>query len=134
MRFTFLSAGESHGPQLTIIVTGVPAGVRLDRERINRDLARRQHGYGRGGRMKIERDEALIAGGVRGGETLGSPIAITIRNLDFDNWSGAMDPWDVDAAEAEKRRVHAPRPGHADLVGDRKSTRLNSSHSSISYA
>src|SRR5213075_2122304 len=104
----------------TVIVTGMPAGVRLDRERINRDLARRQHGYGRGGRMKIERDEALIVGGVRGGETLGSPIAITIRNLDFDNWRGAMDPWDVDAAEAEKRRVHAPRPGHADLVGGMK--------------
>src|SRR5947207_1220712 len=120
MKFTFTSAGESHGPQLTIIVTGMPAGVRLDRERINRDLARRQHGYGRGGRMKIERDEALIVGGVRGGETLGSPIAITIRNLDFDNWRGEMDPWDVDAAEAEKRRVHAPRPGHADLVGGMK--------------
>ena len=119
-RFRFVSAGESHGPQLTVIVTGMPAGVRLDRERINRDLARRQHGYGRGGRMKIERDEAQIVGGVRGGETLGSPIAISIRNLDYDNWRGAMDPWDVDAAEAEKRRVHAPRPGHADLVGGMK--------------
>ena len=123
MHFTFLSAGESHGPQLTVIVTGMPAGVRLDRDRINRDLARRQHGYGRGGRMKIERDEVEIAGGVRGGETLGSPIAIVVRNLDFENWRGAMDPWDVDAAEAEKRRVHAPRPGHADLVGGMKYAR-----------
>lgn len=120
MRFTFTSAGESHGPQLTIIVTGMPAGIRLDRERINRDLARRQHGYGRGGRMKIEHDEAEIAGGVRGGETLGSPVAITIRNRDFENWRAAMDPWSVDTAETEKRRVHAPRPGHADLAGGMK--------------
>src|SRR5262249_5885793 len=120
MRFTFTTAGESHGPQLTIIVTGMPAGVRLDRDRINRELARRQHGYGRGGRMKIEHDEAEVLGGVRGGETLGSPIAIAIRNRDFENWQGAMDPWRVDAAESEKRRVHAPRPGHADLAGGMK--------------
>ena len=120
MRFSFETAGESHGPQLTVIVTGMPAGVRLDRERINRDLARRQHGYGRGGRMKIEHDEAEIAGGVRGGETLGSPIAIVIRNRDFENWRGAMDPWSVDVSESEKRRVHAPRPGHADLAGGMK--------------
>jgi len=119
-RFTFLSAGESHGPQLTVIVTGMPAGVRLDRERINRDMTRRQHGYGRGGRMKIEHDEAEIVGGVRGGETLGSPIAIVIRNDDFKNWEGAMGVWEVDAAEAEKRRVHAPRPGHVDLIGGMK--------------
>jgi len=119
-RFTFVSAGESHGPQLTVIVTGMPAGVRLDRERINRDMARRQHGYGRGGRMKIEHDEAEIAGGIRGGETLGSPIAIVVRNDDFKNWEGAMGVWDVDAAEAEKRRVHAPRPGHVDLIGGMK--------------
>src|SRR5437763_6476769 len=117
MHFTFTTAGESHGPQLTIIVTGMPAGVKLDRERINRDLARRPHGYGRGGRMKIEHDEAEIAGGIRGGETLGSPIAIAIRSRDFDNWRGAMDPWEIDAEEAAKRRVHAPRPGHVDLAG-----------------
>ena len=120
MHFTFQTAGESHGPQLTIIVTGMPAGVRLDRQRINADLARRQHGYGRGGRMKIEHDEVEIVGGVRGGETLGSPVAIVVRNLDFENWRGAMHPWEVDPAEAEKRRVHAPRPGHADLVGGMK--------------
>ena len=120
MRFSFVSAGESHGPQLTIVITGMPAGVRLDRERIDRELARRQHGYGRGGRMKIEHDAADIVGGVRGGETLGSPVAITIRNRDFENWQGAMDPWSVDASEAEKRRVHAPRPGHADLAGGMK--------------
>lgn len=119
-RFTFVSAGESHGPQLTVIVTGMPAGARLDRDRINLDLKRRQHGYGRGGRMKIESDEAEIAGGVRGGETLGSPIAIVIRNRDFENWRGAMDPWSLDEAEATKRRVHAPRPGHVDLIGGMK--------------
>jgi len=116
----FLTAGESHGPELTIIVTGIPAGLRLDRNNINRDLKRRQHGYGRGGRMKIESDEAEVTAGVRGGETLGSPIAITIRNRDFDNWRGAMDPWDVNEAEAHKRRVHAPRPGHVDLAGGMK--------------
>ncbi|HEY3055148.1 MAG TPA: chorismate synthase [Thermoanaerobaculia bacterium] len=121
--FFFQTAGESHGPQLTIIVTGMPAGVRLDRERINSDLARRQHGYGRGGRMKIEHDEVQIAGGIRGGETLGSPVAIVIRNTDFENWNGAMDPWNVNTAEAEKRRVHAPRPGHADLAGGMKYNR-----------
>jgi chorismate synthase len=119
-RFTFLSAGESHGPQLTVIVTGVPAGVRLDRDRINRDLARRQHGYGRGGRMKIEHDEIEIVGGVRGGETLGSPIAISIRNADFKNWEAAMGVWAINADEAHKRRVHAPRPGHVDLIGGMK--------------
>ncbi len=119
-RFTFVSAGESHGPQLTVIVTGMPAGVKVDRERINRDLARRQHGYGRGGRMKIESDEAEIAGGIRGGETLGSPIAIVIRNRDFENWRAAMDPWEIEESEAQKRRVHAPRPGHVDLPGGMK--------------
>ena len=116
----FTTAGESHGPQLTIIVTGIPAGLRLDRDRINTDLRRRQHGYGRGGRMKIESDEAEITAGVRGGETLGSPIAITIRNRDFENWRGAMDPWELDEAETHKRRVHAPRPGHVDLAGGMK--------------
>ena len=118
--FKFTTAGESHGPQLTIIVQGMPAGVRLDRDAIHRDLKRRQHGYGRGGRMKIESDEAEITAGVRGGETLGSPVAMTIRNHDFDNWRGAMDPWELDEAEAHKRRVHAPRPGHVDLPGGMK--------------
>jgi chorismate synthase len=117
---SFVSAGESHGPQLTVIVSDVPAGLKLDRARINRELERRQHGYGRGGRMKIESDEAEITAGVRGGETLGSPIAITIRNADFENWRGAMDPWKLDEAETQKRRVHAPRPGHVDLPGGMK--------------
>jgi chorismate synthase len=116
----FTTAGESHGPQLTIIVTGIPAGLRLDKNNINNDLRRRQHGYGRGGRMKIESDEVAIMAGVRGGETLGSPIAMTIVNRDFKNWQAAMDPWEVDEAEAHKRRVHAPRPGHVDLPGGMK--------------
>ena len=118
--FTFITAGESHGPALTVIVSGLPAGVALDRGRINRELARRQHGYGRGGRMKIESDEVEITSGVRGGETLGSPISITIRNRDFENWREAMDPWTIDEAERQKRRVHSPRPGHVDLAGGMK--------------
>jgi chorismate synthase len=116
-RFTFTTAGESHGPCLTVVVEGMPAGVRLERARIDAEMARRQHGHGRGGRMKIERDEVTVTGGVRGGETLGSPVAITIANRDFENWRSVMDPWEVDAAEAEKRRLHSPRPGHADLAG-----------------
>src|SRR5688500_13907289 len=116
----FTTAGESHGPQLTIIVQGIPAGLKLDRENINSDLKRRQHGYGRGGRMKIESDEAEVVGGVRGGETIGAPIAISIRNIDYENWQQAMDLWDLDEAETRKRRVHAPRPGHVDLAGGMK--------------
>ncbi|HVR44604.1 MAG TPA: chorismate synthase [Thermoanaerobaculia bacterium] len=119
-RFDFLTAGESHGPELTVIVRGAPAGLRLDREALRRELARRQRGYGRGGRMKIEADEPVITAGIRGGETLGSPIAIRIVNRDFENWRAAMDPWEGDAAEAEKRRLRAPRPGHADLAGGLK--------------
>lgn len=119
-RFTFNTAGESHGPQLTVVVQGMPAGVRLERARIDRELARRQHGYGRGGRMKIESDQAEVTAGVRGGETIGSPISITIHNRDFENWRGAMDPWTLDDAETHKRRVHAPRPGHVDLPGGMK--------------
>lgn len=118
--FHFVTAGESHGPQLTVLVHGVPAGLHINRDSINADLRRRQHGYGRGGRMKIESDEAEITAGVRGGETLGSPIAMTIRNRDFENWRGAMDPWELDDAETHKRRVHAPRPGHVDLAGGMK--------------
>ncbi|HVT03812.1 MAG TPA: chorismate synthase [Thermoanaerobaculia bacterium] len=119
-RFTFVTAGESHGPSLSTIVTGMPAGVPLDRQRLNGDMARRQHGYGRGGRMQIEQDELEIISGVRGSETLGSPIAFLIRNRDHDNWKGSMDIWEVAEAEAHKRRVHSPRPGHVDLAGGQK--------------
>jgi chorismate synthase len=118
--FTFITAGESHGPMLTVIVSGMPAGVKLDRARIDGELARRQRGYGRGGRMKIESDAAEVTAGVRGGETLGSPVAIVIRNADFETWRSVMDPWTIDPAETEKRRVHSPRPGHADLAGGLK--------------
>ena len=112
----FLSAGESHGPVLTAILEGVPAGLRLDLEKINRDLARRQQGYGRGGRMKIETDKAEIVSGVRFGETLGGPITIQVRNADFANWTDRMAAFGAPAGE----KVTAARPGHADLTGVRK--------------
>jgi chorismate synthase len=108
------TAGESHGPQLTCIVEGLPAGLELDREAIDRDLARRQLGHGRGGRMKIETDAAEVTAGVRHGRTLGGPIALQVRNRDYANWEERMNPWPVEAAVPE---VHLPRPGHADLVG-----------------
>jgi chorismate synthase len=119
-RLQLTTAGESHGPGLTAILSGIPAGLRLEREVIARDLARRQHGYGRGRRMQIERDGARIVGGVRGGETLGSPIALWIENRDWASWDTIMAPWEVDPHMAGKRRVHAPRPGHADLAGGLK--------------
>ncbi len=111
------TAGESHGPRLTCIVEGLPAGLPLDREAIDRDLARRQLGHGRGGRMKIEKDKVEITGGVRHGTTLGGPIALSIVNRDYANWEERMNPWPV---EAELQEVHLPRPGHADLVGTQK--------------
>src|SRR5215218_2033134 len=114
MGLRFVTAGESHGPGLTCIVEGLPAGLELDREAIDRDMARRQLGHGRGGRMKIERDRAEVTGGVRHGRTLGGPVALQIPNRDFANWEERMNPWPVEADVAE---VHLPRPGHADLVG-----------------
>jgi chorismate synthase len=112
-----ITAGESHGPGLTCVLEGLPAGLELDREAINRDMARRQLGHGRGGRMKIERDTAEPTGGVRHGRTLGGPIALTIANRDYANWEERMNPWPVDGAVEE---VHLPRPGHADLAGVQK--------------
>jgi chorismate synthase len=117
MSLRLTTAGESHGPGLTCIIEGLPAGLELDREAINRDLARRQLGHGRGGRMKIERDRAEVTGGVRHGRTLGGPIALQVTNRDYANWEERMNPWPVDAAVPE---VHLPRPGHADLVGTQK--------------
>jgi chorismate synthase len=111
------TAGESHGPGLTAIVEGLPAGLQLDRERIDRDLARRQLGHGRGGRMKIESDRAEVTSGVRHGRTLGGPITLAVINKDYANWEERMNPWPVDSEPAE---VHLPRPGHADLVGTQK--------------
>jgi chorismate synthase len=109
-----ITAGESHGPGLTCIVEGLPAGLQLDPDAIGRDMSRRQLGHGRGGRMKIERDSAEITGGVRHGRTLGGPIAVQVANRDYANWEERMSPWPVQAEVAE---VHLPRPGHADLVG-----------------
>jgi chorismate synthase len=112
-----ITAGESHGPGLTCIVEGLPAGLTLAREDLNRDMARRQLGHGRGGRMKIERDSAEVTAGVRHGRTLGGPIALQVANRDYANWEERMNPWPV--AE-EIPEVHLPRPGHADLVGTQK--------------
>jgi chorismate synthase len=112
-----ITAGESHGPGLTCIVEGLPAGLELSPRDLNEDMARRQLGHGRGGRMKIERDAAEITGGVRHGRTLGGPIALQIANRDYANWEQRMSPWPV---EEEVEEVHLPRPGHADLVGTQK--------------
>jgi chorismate synthase len=117
MALKLITAGESHGPGLTCILEGVPAGLILDRDALNRDLARRQLGYGRGGRMKIERDQVQLTGGVRHGHTLGGPIALQVINRDYANWEERMNPWPV---EAQTPEVHLPRPGHADLVGTQK--------------
>jgi chorismate synthase len=112
-----ITAGESHGPGLTCLVQGLPAGLELDRDAIDRDMARRQLGFGRGGRMKIETDRAHVTAGVRHGRTLGGPIALQVANRDYANWEERMNPWPVEAEVAE---VHLPRPGHADLVGTQK--------------
>ena len=114
MALRFTTAGESHGPGLTAVVEGLPAGLELKPEDIDTDLARRQLGHGRGGRMKIEKDRAEVTSGVRHGRTLGSPIALRIENRDYANWEERMNPWPVDA---EVEEVHLPRPGHADLAG-----------------
>jgi chorismate synthase len=111
----FFTAGESHGPCLTAIIEGFPAGVMVDSEQINHDLARRQQGYGRGGRMKIEKDEVLIRSGIRWGESLGSPITLVIDNKDWRNWEKRMSPFAQDRDES--LAVTRPRPGHADLTG-----------------
>jgi chorismate synthase len=112
-----ITAGESHGPGLTCIVEGLPAGLELDLQAINGDMSRRQLGHGRGGRMKIERDAAEVTSGVRHGRTLGGPIALLVANRDYANWEERMNPWPVEAAVPE---VHLPRPGHADLAGVQK--------------
>jgi chorismate synthase len=121
-RLRLTTAGESHGPGLTATLQGLPAGLRVDVALLARDLARRQHGFGRGRRMQIEADAAEIRGGVRGGVTLGSPVLLWIANRDYANWEKVMGPGaeDVDPRLAELRRLKAPRPGHADLAGGLK--------------
>ena len=114
MTLRLLTAGESHGERLTVILDGVPAGLTLREEDLARDLARRQGGHGRGGRMAIEHDEAHIVAGVRGGLTLGSPITLEIANRDWENWRQVMA---VDAAEVKRKPITRVRPGHADLAG-----------------
>lgn len=114
MGLRLITAGESHGPGLTCIVEGLPAGLELEQDAINADMARRQLGFGRGGRMKIERDRADVTAGVRHGRTMGGPVAMQIPNRDYGNWEERMNPWPV---EREIPEVHLPRPGHADLVG-----------------
>ncbi|MEW9500210.1 chorismate synthase [Jeotgalibacillus marinus] len=115
----YLTAGESHGPQLTTIIEGLPAGLSLASEDINKHLARRQKGYGRGRRMQIEKDQAQILSGVRHGRTLGSPIALVVENKDWTHWTKIMgaEALDDEAADEVKRKVSRPRPGHADLNG-----------------
>jgi chorismate synthase len=119
LHLRFLTAGESHGPGLTAILEGMPAGLRLDDAAIDAQLRRRQGGHGRGGRMKIERDRATVSAGVRHGLTLGSPIAVSIPNRDFQHWETIMGPFTQPETPA-RRVVHTPRPGHADLAGGAK--------------
>src|SRR3954471_23112398 len=131
MGLRLTTAGESHGPGLTCIVEGLPAGLALTQDDLNADMARRQLGHGRGGRMKIERDTAVPTGGVRHGRTLAGPLALEVANRDYANWEERMNPWPVDAEIAE---VHLPRPGHADLVGRRSSARTTYATSSSAPA
>jgi chorismate synthase len=120
MHFSFTTAGESHGPAILAVVDGVPAGLEVRAARdIDPELRRRQGGYGRGGRMAIEQDQVEVLGGIRLGETIGAPIALLVRNRDWQNWRTAMsaDPPAPGASDTDLRRVHLPRPGHADLAG-----------------
>jgi chorismate synthase len=119
-RIELVTSGESHGPGLSAILRGIPAGLAVDFPFVAKELRRRQHGYGRGHRMKIETDEVEFRGGVRGGETLGSPIGMWIANRDYKNWNRVMNPIENEVAPSEKRRLRSPRPGHADLAGGLK--------------
>jgi chorismate synthase len=125
--FRFVTAGESHGPALTAVVEGVPAGLALSTDDIDRELRRRQGGYGRGGRMRIESDRAGILSGVRHGYTLGSPITLQVNNRDWANWTEPMSagPVETEGDDQAMRRVFFPRPGHADLVGALKYDRTD---------
>ncbi|MBM31776.1 MAG: chorismate synthase [Chloroflexi bacterium] len=114
--FRFITAGESHGPSLSVILEGLPAGLNIDEDNIKVDLQRRQKGFGRGGRMKIEKDHAVIRSGVRHGISIGSPISLWIENKDFENWTEAMSPYPVDQS-VDKKEFTKIVPGHADFAG-----------------
>ena len=125
MHLTFSTAGESHGKALVALVEGLPAGLPVSAEWVDRDLLRRMQGYGRGARMKIERDHVEWLSGVRAGETLGSPVAMLIPNRDWSNWEDVMAHEAAQPGELRRRRVTRPRPGHADLVGVLKYDRVD---------
>ena len=119
MTLRLATAGESHGPALVAIVTGLPAGLVLDRDAIDRDLKRRQEGYGRSPRQQIEQDRVEVLAGLRHGRTLGTPLALVVRNVDHKNWTWGMNPWPPEGEAQGKgtKAVTLPRPGHADLAG-----------------
>lgn len=118
LKLRFLTSGESHGPAVTAILEGIPSGVSVSQKELQYQMKRRQQGFGRGGRMKIESDEVQITGGLRFGKTIGSPITLVIPNRDFQNWQSPMNVWE--GPMESKREVHRPRPGHADLPGGLK--------------
>lgn len=120
MSLRYLTAGETHGPQLTAIIEGLPSNLTLDFEELNFQLHRRQKGYGRGRRMQIEKDTAEIVGGVRHGSTTGAPVALVVENKDWTHWKNIMNIEPIPGSDEEKRRVNRPRPGHADLNGGLK--------------
>ncbi|WP_150271067.1 chorismate synthase [Paenibacillus tepidiphilus] len=120
MSLRYLTAGETHGPQLTAIIEGLPSNLTLDFEELNFQLLRRQKGYGRGRRMQIEKDTAQIVGGVRHGYTTGAPVALVVENKDWTHWRNIMNIEPVPGSDEERRRVNRPRPGHADLNGGLK--------------
>jgi chorismate synthase len=122
MSLTLTTAGESHGPALVAIVSGLPAGLALDRQAIDADLARRQQGYGRSPRQKLEQDTVELLAGLRHGRTLGTPLALVVRNRDHENWAWGMSPWPPEGEPSGKgtKPVTLPRPGHADLAGSLK--------------
>ncbi|MGC5773288.1 chorismate synthase [Paenibacillus pabuli] len=120
MSLRYLTAGETHGPQLTAIIEGLPSNLNIDFEELNFQLHRRQKGYGRGRRMQIEKDQANFVGGIRHGYTTGAPVALVVQNNDWKHWQKIMNIEPIEGSDEEKRRVHRPRPGHADLNGGLK--------------
>ncbi|WP_340398697.1 chorismate synthase [Paenibacillus sp. FSL H8-0079] len=120
MSLRYLTAGETHGPQLTAIIEGLPSNLTINFEELNFQLHRRQKGYGRGRRMQIEKDQANFVGGIRHGYTTGAPVALIVQNNDWKHWQNIMNIEPIEGSDEEKRRVHRPRPGHADLNGGLK--------------